>query len=303
MDAGLDTLARAQDGLFTTAQARTLGIGERGLRRLKSEAGLQSVARSVYSVSVLPDDPTERLLVNTRAALLLYPDARPVGISSLAVGSVPVVAPRRWRADIARPVPHEVLTQLCRIRPPHDVLRPVTPGGSVWGGTIVQATLDHGHVTGVVAADRLLNVRALTRSALESAARVVTGWPRSSRVDTMLALADGRSESVGESRLRLFCVGLGLRVIPQFPIADDGGVFAYVDLLVEGTNLCLEFDGRVKYTSGEPEVLWREKRREDRVRRRGYTFERVVWADLARPAALRRRLLGAVREARRQPSP
>jgi len=40
----------------------------------------------------------------------------------------------------------------------------------------------------------------------------------------------------------------------------------------------VEVDGKLKYT--EPEVLWREKRREDALRRMGIEVVRLTWADL-----------------------
>jgi very-short-patch-repair endonuclease len=100
----------------------------------------------------------------------------------------------------------------------------------------------------------------------------------------MLALADGRSESVGESRLRLHLAALGISVVPQVVIRDEmGDLVARVDLWVEGTGVVVEFDGRVKYAEGGADVLFAEKRREDRLRRLGYVVVRVVWADLFRP--------------------
>ena len=125
-------------------------------------------------------------------------------------------------------------------------------------------------------------------------------WPGAGRVRTMLAMIDGRSESVGESRLRVMLTIAGLRLVPQFAITDERGVFAHVDMLVDGTNLCLEFDGRVKYA--DPEVLWREKKREDRIRRRGYRMERVIWADLERPKVLLARIRHEVALAEPRPS-
>ena len=73
----------------------------------------------------------------------------------------------------------------------------------------------------------------------------------------------------------------------------DGGFIARADLGIEGTNVLLEFDGKVKYTDGGPEALFREKKREDRIRRRGYVVIRVVWADLFHPE----RIVRAVTEA------
>jgi very-short-patch-repair endonuclease len=56
-----------------------------------------------------------------------------------------------------------------------------------------------------------------------------------------------------------------------------------VALLVEGSKVVIEFDGKVKYRDGDGDTLFQEKRREDRLRRLGYTVIRVTWSDLGRP--------------------
>jgi very-short-patch-repair endonuclease len=115
-------------------------------------------------------------------------------------------------------------------------------------------------------------------------------------VRSLLSLVDGRSESVGESRLRVHLSALGIPVVPQVVIRDgSGGVVARVDLWVEGTGVVVEFDGRVKHTEGGPDALFAEKRREDRLRRLGYVVVRVTWSDLARPD----RVIAWIRQAQR----
>ena len=97
----------------------------------------------------------------------------------------------------------------------------------------------------------------------------------------MLAHVDGRSESVGESRLRFALAVAGITLEPQVVVTDEVGDFvARVDFLVAGTRVVVEFDGKVKYGYGGADVLMAEKRREDRLRRLGYAVVRVTWADL-----------------------
>jgi very-short-patch-repair endonuclease len=61
---------------------------------------------------------------------------------------------------------------------------------------------------------------------------------------------------------------------------------------IKGTNVLVEFDGALKYAD-DPRALFREKRREDRLRRLGYVVIRVTWADLEAPG----RLIALAREA------
>lgn len=108
------------------------------------------------------------------------------------------------------------------------------------------------------------------------------GTPAARRV---LALADARSESPGESRsrFRMHLASLPAPVtqweVPGLRFRTD---FAWPEHGVVG-----EFDGRVKYgRSLRPgqdlgDVLWEEKRREDLIRSTGLTVVRWVWSDIA----------------------
>jgi very-short-patch-repair endonuclease len=108
--------------------------------------------------------------------------------------------------------------------------------------------------------------------------------------------ADGRSESVGESRLRVLLADLGLPApVLQVEIRDADGVFvARVDFMLERWDLIIEFDGAVKYGGLGGEALFAEKVREDRLRDLGYEVVRVTWADLARPAEVLARIRRAM---------
>lgn len=302
MDDSLQSLADQHDGLFTTAQARSIGISEEHLAGLRARKEVRSVARSVYAVpTVVPDDPIQLHELRTRAALLLYEDAWPCSASALALSGVAVWGADLTLADIVRPVRHEVLTGLCRVRPRHDQLRSAERDERGVAGAVVQTALDHGHLAGIVSADHAMHSGRTTEPHIQSVAEAVRGWARAGRVRTMLAYMDGRAESVGESRLRVMLEVGGLRLVPQFEILEDGLIIARVDFLVDGTNLCLEFDGRVKY-AGDPQSLWREKKREDRIRRRGFRLERVIWSQLERPRPLFARISHEVLLSEARPS-
>lgn len=90
---------------------------------------------------------------------------------------------------------------------------------------------------------------------------------------------------------------LGFEARSQVVLSDDDGFVARVDFLVG--LVVVEFDGLVKYEGAEGRrALAAEKRREDRLRARGFAVVRLTWADLDRPdrvAALMRRALAQVR--------
>ncbi|KGN38245.1 hypothetical protein N803_10855 [Knoellia subterranea KCTC 19937] len=177
-------------------------------------------------------------------------------------------------------------------------------GDSPWGkaatpaDALVQMAMDHGIEAGVVSADDALRREKVTQDELKGAVERVENWPDAHKARSMLALCSGLRESVGESRCGIALELAGIRVTPQVEIKDAfGKLVGRVDFLVEGTKVIVEFDGKVKFESGNPEVLWAEKTREDRLRRLGYTVVRLTWADLERPGAVAAKVQAAIRDA------
>ncbi len=91
-----------------------------------------------------------------------------------------------------------------------------------------------------------------------------------------LALADGRSESAWETILRLLHQVLGVSVTPQVNLHDArGGFLGRVDLLLDGTTACHEYDGA---GHREPVQHRKDLKRERKLlngdyTRRGYTSD------------------------------
>lgn len=71
----------------------------------------------------------------------------------------------------------------------------------------------------------------------------------------------------------------------------------YPDFYWASTNVAVEFDGkqkytRDKYTDGDPsEIVWREKKREDRLRRQVRGMERILTSDVMHPERVERLLV------------
>ena len=119
----------------------------------------------------------------------------------------------------------------------------------------------------------------------------------------MIELADELSESPGETRTRLILTSAGLPVRSQVPIVQVGGaVLARVDFLVGG-RVIVEFDGAVKYQTGDGIVLFQEKQREDRLRELGFEVVRVIWSELDHPADVIGRVQAALARARAPRAP
>jgi len=123
-------------------------------------------------------------------------------------------------------------------------------------------------------------------------------WPHSLTTDLVLRLADGRLESVGESRTSYFFFKQGLPTpVPQYEVFDGSLLVARLDFALPELGAWFEFDGKVKYGALVPDgesaadVVFREKRREDRVRElTGWRCFRITWQDLANPVALAARI-------------
>ncbi|MFC0624207.1 type IV toxin-antitoxin system AbiEi family antitoxin domain-containing protein [Kribbella deserti] len=148
--------------------------------------------------------------------------------------------------------------------------------------------------TTVVAADAALGRGKAQPQELERLLKDTVFWPGSPTMRAAMRFADGRSESVGESRLRVLMAAQGLPEPElQVEFADAMGPFARVDFYFPEFRTVVEFDGLVKYGDAAAEVVMREKAREDRLRALGLEVVRVTWADLSSPEALAERIRAA----------
>jgi hypothetical protein len=132
-------------------------------------------------------------------------------------------------------------------------------------------------------------------------------WAGARNAGRVVAFADGRSESVGESRHRVQIRRIGLPP-PELQVTITGpdGRTDRVDFLFEESWTIGEFDGREKYGRLLPDgdtaadAVWREKLREDRLREQGFEMVRPVWRDLYRDDEVARRYRSAFARGRRR---
>jgi hypothetical protein len=118
------------------------------------------------------------------------------------------------------------------------------------------------------------------------------------RIEAVAAFADGRAESPKESESRVVIAELGFAVPElQFEVFDEEGLAGRADFGWEECRTLGEYDGKGKYFDQDlagglsPEqVLWREKRREDRLRAAGFGVVRWDAEDLANPWQLAAKL-------------
>ncbi|HEX5968021.1 MAG TPA: hypothetical protein VFY88_06070 [Intrasporangium sp.] len=155
----------------------------------------------------------------------------------------------------------------------------------------------------LVPADAALGKGLVTPDDLAGAVTVLGARPGIHRVRAALKWCDPRHESPGETVAGFVLRSLGYRVVPQVVVPGTGqwtpaGEGYRADFGIVGTTVLIEFDGRVKYASGD--ALWVEKQREDRIRGIGYEVVRLTWADLRDPERVRGLVDAAIRRAARR---
>lgn len=216
------------------------------------------------------------------------------GTSAAAVWQLPRIGPWPGRCEVLVSSPRRSsdLIRTHRGAPVDPVLVHgvrVTPVDR----TVVDLARSDSLEAAVVAGDHAVREGLCTLSDLRI---LVDDIPRRgrgrSRAALVVSLIDPLSMSVGESlsKVRMFQLNLP-RPRLQVEHRDDRGLIGIADF--DWGGVVGEFDGKLKYAvpagaaaQEAGEVVWREKQREDRLRRVGNRMARWVWADAMAPARL-----------------
>ncbi len=166
--------------------------------------------------------------------------------------------------------------------------------------TVIDLALTIPFEGAVVAADAALHRRLTTTVELLAAVDASRGRHGLQQARSVIAFADRRSESVGESRSRWGMRLAGIRPpgLQHTILRTDGSIAARSDF--DWDWLLGEFDGISKYgrqlRPGEApgDAVVREKHREDEVRALGYDVIRWTWNDLAQPKKLYARIAAKI---------
>lgn len=206
------------------------------------------------------------------------------GLPTLAVPDRPELTEARAPTRGRRTSAHIFAAEL----PPNAVTERYGIGVATVARTVVDVARHDRH-DGILVADAALRDRLVTVDDLACALDTATRWPGVVQAREVVALASGLAESPIESLLRLALHDDGFPTpVPQFPVHGY-----YADLALPEYGLLLEADGREKYTGDE---LWREKRREQAMRRDGWWCERVLMSDVLEGwPSTRRRIRRAMR--------
>lgn len=296
----LEHAAARQAGVFTPADARRAGYTDEEIARRIAGGSWRRLRRGVYATDaeVRAAEATGNRHRLECAAVLLALGRRTAVVShgsaarlwGLLTPTSPGTGVRltdtgQWREGRGYRVAEASL-------PPEDVRTAFRLPVTAVPRTLVDCAREWDLVDAVVAMDDALQRDLVGREDLQASVLAATHWPGAAGASRALNLADGRAESPLETRgrLRLLAGGLPAPWL-QVEIADERGVVGVVDAWYDDAAVAVEFDGRTKFDApwddrSPGEVLWREKRREDRLRAVGIRVVRIAAADLSGPEEL-----------------
>ena len=297
MDGRLAALVAAQGGVVSSTDAARLGVSAVQLDGLVRSGRLVRVRRAAYALRATYEaaDPRERYRLRTKAILrsrppvdaashhaaLLLHEVDTWGVALDVVDLVARVKAPRVRSGL-RTHPGVGLVA-DRSRGVNVVLLPIA---------LCQVAGGSGVVAAACSMDDALHEGRCTVDQLREAVDLVPEHHRGA-AERAIALTDPACESVGETRSRLLLRDLGFAVRSQVVLRGQRGFVGRVDFLVDGL-VVVEFDGLVKYAGHDGRAaLAAEKARESAIVDLGYEVVRLVWTDLADPAAVARRIRAA----------
>lgn len=287
------------------------GLDDGEIARLRRRGTWTRLQRGAYLVGGQRLDERVRHLFAVRATVAaLRTPATLSHASAAAVHGLPLWQVPLHRVHITRtpPARSEVGTRLrshvARV-PEADVVEVAGMAVTSAARTVVDLACWLPFPPALAVADAALRLGQATPVDLSRAVDAVRGTRGSRGAARVVAHADGRSESVGESRSRAVMIEQDLPAPElQVTISSPRGVFlGRCDFGWLDRRLLGEFDGRIKYgrllrPGQQPgDAVFEEKLREDALRDEDYGVVRWTWRDLDQPVrwaeTVRRRLLRA----------
>lgn len=295
-------------GPFTRTQARAAGFSGAKIRRLLRSGAWVTLRRGVYveaSVLAAADDDRRRRHALEVAAVLvsLGRDVVAGGLSAARIFGMATFTPAAelvviTSGSLSRGERREgYVVRRAELPERHCARRHGVPLTSP-ARTVVDVARWESLNGGVVIADSALHQGLLSLSELRQVLVDCGGWSGIDRARRVIELADPRAESPLESVSRVSMYEQGIpEPRTQVVVADVSGSFARADFLWDEFGVIGEADGLVKY---EPdgrrttrEIVWAEKRREERLADAGFEVVRWGWADARNPPRLAHRLRAA----------
>jgi very-short-patch-repair endonuclease len=307
MSADLALLANTQYGVLLRRQVIAAGLDPGELRRNVVTRRWIAIRHGAYVAeqtwSAMSRVERHRAMCFAVAAKVRS-DAALSHVSSIALHELPT-----WQHDLE--TVHVSRTSRSRATAGvfhHRIAVPpehVTKVGPMRTTTVPRALIElatrGSYEASLVTADAAIHAGKTTREELRSLLDTMRDWPGARNAGRVVSFADGRAESPGESLARIALDRAGLpEPILQHDIRDQSGwLVARVDFYFPEFRTVVEFDGKIKYTgeltpdANPADVLWHEKRREDKLRELGYQVVRLTWSDCMKPAAVRAKVRAA----------
>jgi hypothetical protein len=295
---------------FTTAEATRAGLSHRALTTAIAQGRLIKARHGWFHAPESGESTRDATARSARIAL----DKDPTGAvishhTAAALHGLPLVRARTDHVHLTvdRPTGGRRTPHVRVHSSPRNSLETTEVDGipiTCTARTIVDLARSAGFDAGVCAADHALRHRMVTADELLMEVGRHRGRIGVAIARDVVDFADPLAESPGESLSR--CVMRRFRGLPaprlqhQY-VSRDGSRVARTDFSWGDGALAGEFDGKTKYSGcaadGEDpgEVVWREKRREDRLRALGVIVIRWVWADLYAPNRFERLLIDGLR--------
>ncbi len=257
------------DQPFGGAAALAAGLTQNDLARLVSAGYLRHPMTGVYAAAQVPDSLDHRAAV---VRLVIPPDGIVTDRTAGWLHGAPMIlAPNdhllvpHVSAFVRREggrLRNEMTDSGQRMMPASDIvemagLRVTTP---------LRTACDLGRLLhrdhAFAALDMMLRLRAFSRDELIDCVRRFRGYRGVRQLRVFAPLADARSESPGESAVRLRWLDMGSlpRPEPQRPVRGPGWSTYWLDLGVDELWFAVEYDGEEFHSSSE-------QRESDRIRR------------------------------------
>ncbi|GGG29411.1 CTP synthase [Rhodococcoides trifolii] len=280
------------DPLLRRPELLARGVGDAEIRRARRNRSIVTVQPGLYVPPSVYDglDTTARHLLAVRAAADKTTSAAVVSHQSAAV----VHGFDMWKPNLER-VHFSTNNRSGGRRTARRHLHPsvltdadVTIVDGIAVTTAARTVADLARAESfefaVCVGDSALRLGATDRDSIYDSLRG-RGSVRASRA---IAFIDARSETVGESRSRVYLQRNGFPAPSlQLTLFDEFGLFlARTDFAYEEEGVIGEFDGLVKYMAADngtrtpSDVVIDEKAREDRLREHGWVVVRWNWNDL-----------------------
>ena len=265
------------------------GLTDAELRGLCRRGVLHRLRPGAYLHGAGPDDAAARHLLEIRAALpALGADTVISHTSAAVVHGLPLWSVRLDRVHVTRDRSSGARRSgVVHLHAAALLPDEVTVVDGVLTTSVARIVADLGRMlpfeVALVPADGALFRRLVTPDALAAAVDRGAHRPRNGDARRVVAFADGRAESPGETRSRVAIRRAGLPApVPQYRASGFRCDFGWEE---HGT--VAEFDGRIKYgrclrPGQDPgDAVFQEKVREDALRDRGLQVVRWIWADLS----------------------